>query len=152
VSQNIGSVSNIIFLAKKDRGKMLKLYFIFFIFFFTSCGKIEKYYYANGNMKMKFVKKNNRTIKAYSWYQNGKKESKSKIISVDTSMVYEPTLNDSIAFIEIKQKNIMWYENGKIKEKEFPQSDGTRRIDFFDENGTKVRTEIYRLNRKIKEE
>lgn len=117
----------------------------------TSCSKTSKYYYANGNIKMKFVEKRKNTSKTYSWYENEKKKSRSRVLSVDTVIVYEPTLNDSIAFNEIKQKRITWYENGKIKEKEYPQSDGTRRIDFFDENGTKIRTEIYRLNRKIKE-
>jgi hypothetical protein len=91
-------------------------------------------------------------IKGYSWYESGKRESKSKIFSVDTVIVFETAINDSMGFPDIKQKRIDWYEDGELKEIETPCKDGTREIISYDWNETKYRRTTFLYDKIIKEE
>jgi antitoxin component YwqK of YwqJK toxin-antitoxin module len=100
---------------------------------------------------MMTVKDRNMQLKqSKSWYQSGKVKSDFVILALDTVIVFDSIVNDSIIWVDIKKSGKQWHENGTIEQVHSVLSDGSRKIIFYNPAGIPCSEEIYLNNRMIK--
>lgn len=122
-------------------------YIIAITILLIACNTRTIYRYPNGTKKYMSVKnKDGILIRDKSWYEDGKLESRFKIIKLDSVTLYDTCMKDTLIWIDVKCKGYVRYNTGQRKERHEVLSNGDRKIEYYCVNGKLEREETWRNN------